>query len=264
MPAFDALTTPIASGDQFTLEIPDGWHQGRGAYGGFSIAAMVRAIESRVADPARRLRSLTVELPGPVLTGSATIDVDVLRTGSSVTTARATLAQADGVKAHAVAVLAAPRKLVVDSWQELVPPSAPPWTSVPAVPHNPAFPEFAQNFELRVVAGIPGQGGAASTIGYVRAREPGSTRDAAYYAALVDVWWPAILVRFRAMRPIATIAYMLELVGDIASVDPDAPVLYRGTVPVMSADGYCAETRELWTTDGRLLARNHQTIAVIA
>ena len=54
----------------------------------------------------------------------------------------------------------------------------------------------------------------------------------------------------------------LDIVGDAAAGDPDAPLLYRGTVPVCG-DGYFLETRELWSADGRLLALNHQTFAII-
>ena len=42
----------------------------------------------------------------------------------------------------------------------------------------------------------------------------------------------------------------------------DAPLAYRGVVPVCG-DGYFVETRELWGADGRLVARNHQTFAII-
>ena len=87
-------------------------------------------------------------------------------------------------------------------------------------------------------------------------RIPGAVRDAAFVAALIDAWWPAALVR-TSPRPLATIAYTLDLLADPAVID-DTPVLYRGTVPV-AADGYFVETRELWTADGRLLALNHQT-----
>ena len=67
------------------------------------------------------------------------------------------------------------------------------------------------------------------------------------------------MTRMAAPRPLATIAYTLDIVGGVAG---DAPLLYRGTVPV-AGDGYFLETRELWTEDGRLVAINHQTFAVI-
>ena len=273
MATLQEVTTPAADG---TLRIRDGWRQGRGAFGGLTIAAAVRAIEQRVADPRRKVRTVTAEIPGPTLPGEARFAVDVLRSGNSVTVARAALAQADEVTTHAVAVLAAPRELTEPpTWRELVAPDAPPWPSVPAVPLDFAGPEFAQHFEYRIVAGLPFAGargaaptGPAQTIGWVRAREPGEARDAAFVAALCDAWWPATLVRATAPRPLGTIAYTLEIVEDMTvldregGLDRDAPLLYRGTVPV-AGDGYFLETRELWTGDGRLLALNHQTFAVI-
>ena len=45
-------------------------------------------------------------------------------------------------------------------------------------------------------------------------------------------------------------------------LDPEAPLLYRATAPV-ATDGYCLETRELWSEDGRLVAINHQTFVII-
>lgn len=263
MASLDELSrpTPITPG-AFTLDVPAGWRQGRGAFGGLCVASLIRAIEATVGDPARRVRSVTAELPGPVDAGAADIAVEVLRAGNSVTTARASLTQPNGIKTHVVAVLAASRKSSDVAWQELVPPTAPAWTDVAALPWNPMFPEFAQHFEYRVVEGIPGSGAAARAIGWVRSRDPGSARDSAYIAALADVWWPASLVRFRAMRPAATIAYTLDIVGTLDGLDPDAPLLYRGTVPVVG-EGYFLETRELWGSDGRLVAINHQTFALL-
>ncbi|HVK83571.1 MAG TPA: thioesterase family protein [Kofleriaceae bacterium] len=259
-----AVTFPTRTSDGYRLEVAAGWRQGRGAYGGLVVASMVRAIEARIADPARKLRSLTAELPGPLETGSADLAVDVLRAGSSVTTARAAISQRGEVKAHAVAVLGATRKASDGvGWQDLVPPQAPGWREVAPTPFTAPFPEFAQHFEYRVIEGIPMSGAAARTLGWIRPRERGVLSEAAFLAGTIDAWFPAVLVRLPQMRPIGTIAYTLEIVGSLEGLDPDAPLLYRATVPVL-AEGYFLETRELWGEDGRLLALNHQTFAVIA
>lgn len=263
------VTTPTRTANGYQLTVPPGWRQGRGAYGGLCVASLVRALEDRIADPARKLRSLTAELPGPVEAGTAEIAVDILRAGSSVSTARASLAQNGEVKTHAVGVFAASRAATGGlAWQELEPPRAPAWAEVAAMPPTSskgpfAPPEFTQHFEYRVVEGIPLSGKPALTLGWVRAREPGELRDAAFLAATIDAWWPAAMVRMPTIRPLATITYTLELVGSVEGLDPAAPLLYRGTVPVFG-DGYFLETRELWGEDGRLLALNHQTFAVIA
>ena len=241
------------------LHVRDGWRQGRGAYGGLTIAAAIRAIEQRVADPRRSLRSVTAQIPAPTLAGEVQVEVDVLRSGSAVSFARAALRQDGEVTTHAVAVLAAAREHGDPlSWCHLAAPAAPSWRSLEPHPGMP-WPEFGQHFEYRIVTGIPFSGGGPDTIGWVRARDPGAARDAAYVAAMIDVWYPAVLAGMTAMRPMGTTAYTLDV---LELPDDHAPLLYRGTVDV-ARDGYFLERRELWTEDGRLLAINHQTFTVI-
>lgn len=268
--AASMLTRAGGDGAQFALDLPEGWAQGRGVYGGLVVGALIQAIEQHTADPARKVRSVTAQLPGPATPGTSSIDVALLRRGSAVSTVRAQLAQGGEVKAHAVAVLAADRKAGGPAWQDLVVPESPPWRSVPVLPISAAPaggrfapPEFTQHFEFRVVEGIPMTGAAARTIGWIRPHQAVARRDAAYAAALADVWWPAAMVRMTRPRPIATIVFTLDLVAGFDGLDPDAPLLYRGTAPV-AADGYFLETRELWGEDGRLIAVNQQTFVVIA
>lgn len=264
----DASTpTPTATGYRFDQEA--GWRQGRGAFGGLTIAGLVRAIEHRVADPRRIVRSVTAQLPAPFEPGTADLTVELLREGKNLTAARAALVQGGETRAHVVAILAAHRPGDGPlAWRDLAPPAAPPWRSLAALPVSTdprmVWPEFAQHFEYRIVEGLPFATGApARTVGWIRPRLPGAQRDAAYVAAVVDAWWPAAFTKFPPTRPCATIAYTLELVTNLDGLDPEAPLLYRGTVPVC-ADGFFLETRELWGEDGRLVALNHQTFAVIA
>jgi hypothetical protein len=254
------VTTPIDG----AITVDDTWLQGRGAYGGLTVAALIRAIEATVADPRRRVRSVTAELPAPTVVGTAAVEPEILRSGNQLTVARASIRQGDVITGHAVAVLAASRESGGDvAWRELQPPPLPAWPELAPVPVTAGpFPAFAQHFEFRVATGIPFTRGDSLTTGWVRARNPGTLRDAAYVAAMIDVWYPAFLVRARAPRPLATIAYTLELFDGLDGLAPDAPLAYRGTVPVCG-DGYFVETRELWGSDGRLVARNHQTFAII-
>jgi hypothetical protein len=260
-----SLTTPrLVSPRTFAIDVPDGWQQGRGAFGGFSIAVLVRAMEASEPAGDRSLRSLTVELPGPVLPGPASIAVEVLRRGSGVTTLAARLAQGDEVLAHAVGVLGKaradrPRRTF------LAPPSPPPWRDLRTHPMTESSfgPPFARSFDMRNVGPEPFAGGPeAVTSGWVRARNPGPARDAAYLAAMADAWWPASFSMETALRPTATIAYTLEIVGNLDGLDPEAPLFHRAHV-VAEHEGYVVEMRELWGEDGRLVALNQQTFAVI-
>src|SRR5262245_49584310 len=103
---FTSLTTPIpVEHGRFRVLVPDGWQQGRGAFGGFVVAMLVRAVERFAGDPARTLRSLTAELCGPTLPGEAELQVEALRVGSGVGTYAVRLRQSGEVQAHAVCVL---------------------------------------------------------------------------------------------------------------------------------------------------------------
>ena len=57
MASLTELSTPKRHGEQFQIDIPEGWKQGRGAFGGFTIGSLIRAIEAKVGDAARRVHS---------------------------------------------------------------------------------------------------------------------------------------------------------------------------------------------------------------
>jgi hypothetical protein len=260
MASLQDVTTPRFVGPHYQLDVAQGWRQGRGAFGGLVVGALIRAIEHRVADPARLVRSVTAELPGAVEHGTVDITVDLLRHGKNLSAVRAALTQQGEVRSHAVALLAASRPSAATvAWNELAPPAIVPWAEL-APMIAPA--EFAQHFEYHLAEGTIFSGGPPRVLGWVRPRDPGAACDAAYIAALADAWWPAAFVKFTALRPCATIAYTLDIVSSLDGLDPAAPLVYRASSPVV-ADGYFVETRELWTADRRLLAVNHQTFAII-
>jgi acyl-CoA thioesterase len=262
-PLSDVLT-PRPLGDRYQLEVAPGWRQGRGAFGGLVVGGLIRAIEQRIADPARTVRSVTAELPGPVEPGTVDITVETLRQGKNVSTARAALAQHGEVRSHAVAILGAARAGGV-AWNDRTPPELPPWADVAPSSMGGSTgigPEFAQYFEYRVVDGRLMSGNTGPALGWIRPRDPGAVRDAAYIAAVIDAWWPVAFIRLPQLRPMATIAFTLDLVAGLDGLDPAAPLRYRATAPVCT-DGYCLESRELWGNDGRLVAINHQTFVII-
>jgi hypothetical protein len=86
--------------------------------------------------------------------------------------------------------------------------------------------------------------------------------DAALALGLVDALWPATLVTFSELRPIATLTFAASLLVDPATIDPSQPLLHRGRL-VSRREGYATETRELWTPDGRLAVFNTQVMVVI-
>ena len=264
-PFCDVLEPVRLGATTFRLDVDDGWQQGRGAYGGLVVGAMVRAAMQAAGDPARRVRSVNAELLAPVPVGASILEVEAVRTSSALSVLRVVLrAEAEGEGAaplYTATVLCARDREGTPAWSLDAPPALPDVASIPVMPALPGvMPVFTQHFEYHPVGPAPYAGAEPRAEGYVRPRNPGERVDAAMLAALADCYWPAAFGRFEAPRPIATIAYALAIVDD--RLDADARVYQRAACNQL-AGGYAHETRAIWSPDGRLLATNQQVIAII-
>jgi hypothetical protein len=143
-------------------------------------------------------------------------------------------------------------------------PARPDWRAMEPLPMEPGMaPDFTRYFQYRAERDFPFSGGAEPVAqGWVCAKNPGVTRDAAYLAACIDAWWPALYTVEESPRPMATIAFTFQPFVRFEGLPLEAPLFHRARV-VAAADGYCVEHRELWGEDGRLLALNQQTMVII-
>jgi hypothetical protein len=259
-----ALTvTRIASTDRYRAHIAAGWQQGRGAFGGLVLGLLTRAMEEHAPDPTRPLRTLAGEIGAPVLVGEVELQVEVLRQGTGITSLHARLLQQGEVRAHASAIFA--RDRITDrEFLGLQPPMLPPPEEVEVLPVGPPFgPEFGPAFEFRVTGPMPFSGSLElRSEGYIRAVSPPRTLRAAEVVALADAWWPTALSREEGPRPMATLTFGLQCALDPAELDPNQPLIHHARA-LFATDGYLTELRELWTLDGRLVALNPQTFAII-
>ncbi len=257
----ELLTARPAGPGEFLTTLPDGWHQGRGLFGGLLTGLMTRTLETFV--PGRPLRSLTAELFAPAQPGPATLRVQVLREGNAVTTVSVALLQGDMV-AHGVGVLGQTR--VTDRERmELTPPTPGDWSQSEVLPIEPPLaPEFSQHWEFRPVRYLPlGDEGVSAAEVWVRPKSRGARRDTAYLACCADACWPTLLATEAQPRPMATIAFTFQpFLHSLEGLDPEAPYFHRARL-VAATDGYVVEFRELWSHTGRLLALNQQTFVII-
>lgn len=260
-PLDQLMSSQPQGGGRYVAHVPDGWQQGRGAFGGLVLGILARAMETELGTPDRSLRSMTGELCGPTLPGPVEVRVETLRTTSNVSTMAVRLVQSGEVQAHAVGVFARPRG-EQDTRSSLSAPSLRSWREMPPLPMDPPFaPTFAQFWEFRSDGPLPFSGAPEPlTAGWIRPRVSGR-RDAAWVVACADAWWPALFTTALAPRPVGTIAYSLQLVSGLDDL-PDAPLAHFAR-DLGRHQGYAAEHRELWTEDGRLLALNQQTFAII-
>jgi hypothetical protein len=273
----DLITpTPAGAPHHFTLDVPDGLQQGRGAWGGLATGAMVSAAQQVDPRPEMAVRTLNAQLVAPVMVGRAHLEVEQLRRGSATNTLAVRMRDGEGaLLAHGVVVLGAARRGegMPDGpgWQSIVPPAelaAGPDCVPVAEVGPPLAPDFTVQLEFRPLIGIPYQGLETDvTTGWIRPKGPVSRLDAAVVAALADAWWIVVVVRLATIRPAATVGFGLELPLDPAALPRDgdgllAPLFHRGRT-IAAREGFTVETRELWTVDGRLVSWNTQTVAVI-
>lgn len=251
-------------GGSLGWDVPDGWQQGRGAWGGLVAGAVVRAVEECEPDPSRRLRTVSLHLPGPLGVGAASVRVDPLRLGSAMSTWSVTVESAGALCAQAVVLTGTARvpEETTLGWGTAGAPSLPPWPDLPPLPSGlPGMPTFLQHVELRVVEGLPLVGGQGRAAGYVRFVEQRSW-DAAQLLGIVDAWYPTALVALPAQRPMATVTSANHLLVDPATIPSGEPMLYAAAMAA-AHDGFTTETRRLWTLDGRLAVENHQSVVLI-
>jgi hypothetical protein len=273
---FEAATTlerldrgSDAEASFFRADVPDGWQQGRGAFGGLVLGMLLRAMEHHEGDARRTARTLNGDLAGPVLPGPAEIAVETLRRGSNQSNLRATLRQQGQVLASATAVLSAPRRKRDDAGQErtlvLPPPAfaATPSDAPVVALAPPLAPVFTPHFEYRPTGPLPFSAGRdAIAEGFVRERIAPTVLDAPMLVGLLDAYWPAVLAVVSNPIAVATISFQAEFLVDPRTLDPTAPLGYRARA-VADRDGFIVEFRELHGPSG-VVAMNQQTFAVLA
>ena len=143
------------------------------------------------------------------------------------------------------------------------PPQVPPLAQTPRIPIGGAkAPRFTQHVDFRPCWGRgPFDSGAAEQRfgGWTRPVEP-TTGDAGLALLLLDAWPPAIFAGARHPVPAATVVLSAHFLRPIAP-DPAWIVTVAGRA---TDEGYASQDNEVWSGDGRLLARAQQLFAVLA
>jgi len=266
-----APTGPLAGdppGLRAVWEVPDGWHQGRGAWGGLVLAAQVDCVAR--LEPARRVRTVTAQFLAPVPAGTCVLDVVRARHGSTLSAWNTTVRDGAGaLLAQATVLTGGPRAADTHvpsrGWPVVTAPPAPDWPEVPTVAVAPPLgPEFAAHLSFRPLQGRPGSGDPARVLGWIGLgqSEPPVDWTPALLLGLVDAWWPTTYTVVRQARPMGTVAFSAHLLVEPADVAPGAFLLHEGTLTGVE-EGFTSEQRRLWTSDGRLVVDNHQSIALI-
>jgi len=258
-------TLELVAPGRYRARIDDGWWVGTGPNGGYVGAILLRALQHAVADPERACRSFTVHYLARPDAGTADVEVTVERAGRSLTSVSARLVQGDRTLAIAVAALSKARP--GPEFIDVVMPDVPgPDDALPGPFEGPGpssgLHTLGQRYETRRALGPMAFSGAdeAVTGGWIRFSEGGPI-DAAALVAFADAWMPALFGRIRGPWAITTV----DLTVHVRSLPPegyDDWCLLRFS-SVASADGFCEEDGEIWSSDGQLLAQSRQLAALI-
>lgn len=240
--------------DRHAALVPEGWGQGRAAFGGLTVAYAVRALEDGIPE-GRRIRSVSATFFSPALVGELEIVRVASRVGRAATLAEAHVRQGDELRLSVTAVFGEDRATAIDV---PAPPTSPPGEPGPVLPYVPGVtPEFTRNFAYRFHAGgLPFSGAEhAAFAGDVRARDPGPV-DAGVVLALLDAWPAPALSLLRAPAPASTVSW---LVGFVAAPSGDAADTWRYEAGTPAAgQGYATVEAGLRRADGALVAWSRQ------
>jgi len=268
-PLWHALALGGPAGDA-TITVPPDWTQGRTAFGGLPAAACVRAMQELVAsDPVastqpRLVRSVTVHFIAPISVGPARVPARLLRTGRHMTQAAAEVWSGDRLALMANASFGTSRPSELGLPSLTAPKLAPP-DALLAMHYMPGeMPAFTQHFDYRwATSNFPFSGSDLPVIeGWCRPHHDVAI-DPAVLLMLVDAWPAPVLSMATDRTRASSVTWMVNFIGDALSEPiPEGSwvkVVQRTTA---SAGGYADGIADVWTADGRLLARSRQLVTV--
>jgi hypothetical protein len=242
-------------------EVPEDWMQGRTVFGGLQAALALRATRALVP-PDAPLRTLQAVFAAPVPAGEVRVQAEVLRTGSSTSQVEARLT--DGARTLAVflVVFGAAR----DSEVALAPPQPSLDSNAPIeVPFVPGvMPSFTQFFSARWLrGGLPFTGSEVpEAVIEVDMQDDAATAGEAHVLAIADCLPPVALSLLSAPAAVATMTWMVEMIGR-----PDGLPLQGWRLDadlVAAGEGYASQSVMVWGPAGRPVALSRQSMVVFA
>jgi acyl-CoA thioesterase len=262
--SFDVASAVSATGvkGEFTCEVPEGWGQGRAAYGGLAGAYLVRAAEMFMGSE-RPLRSFNLVFVGPLKTGPATLTVEVLRSGGSLTHLEVRLFN-EGVLATSAYVACARARASEAAAMQLPVPEMPPVEGAMEMAFVPGMmPEFMRFMEMRwTVTSFPFSGSEKGHVqGWLRPRNP-ATPGLPLMVGLMDAWPPPVWSLLDGLGRGSSVNWHANFAPAAfeSELRPDSWYFWDSHL-TYARDGYSDMDASLWSENGELLAMSRQLFA---
>ncbi len=259
---FDRDTAVVPQGDgRFAATIASGWRAGRGPHGGYLAAMLLKALIAEVDDPERAPRSLTIHYARAPEPGPIEIEVTAERSGRSVSTLSARMAQAGRTTALALSAFSVPWR--APSANELpMPDLAAPDAARRSTPKLfDGAPEFTRHLIMQPrVGAVPfaGSGAPMRIGGWIGLPEPRPV-DAPALALFADAWFPPSFIALDSPAISPTIDLTVHFRQSTADCPCDPAALCLSVFETrLLHDGLFEEDGVIWAPDGTVLAQSRQ------
>lgn len=255
---FDRDTSVSSAGNgRWLARIDPKWNIAGTPNGGYLISIVLAAIARTLPHPDPF--AVTAHFPSRTEMGEANIEVEVVRSGRTHSTASARLVQGDGTRVHVVATFgdfdAVTGPTVV---RETPPAFPPPDECVPAT--GEVAPDFIKQFDLRLTpdtatwaTGRPS--GVAEMCGWIRFGD-GRDPDTKSLPLFADSFPPTVFNVGPAMW-----VPTLELTAHVRGRPAPGWLQCRFQTRYL-IQGYLEEDGEIWDSEGRLVALSRQLARV--
>lgn len=262
MTGFNEIANNVAIEDEgYRGVIPDGWRQGRTAYGGLTAGLSLIAAQKQFPD-LPPFRSATINFIGPV-TGNPVFTSRKLRQGRNVTSVE-TQGTVDGQSvSNATFIFAAERASAISI--DYPAPDAPlPAECEPFTPPGAEgfVPAFFNRFDTRLIEGARPMSGAKE--GYIRTwsrhHDAASREGIASLLTLGDVLPPSAAPLFKELGPVSSVNWIFTVLSD--SPKTEDGWWHVETKLTAAMGGYSTQVMRIWNMDGQLVAEGMQCVAI--
>ena len=248
---------PLENG--FALTIPEDWHQGRTAYGGFSAALALSAASRQCGPGLPPLRSASISFVGP-LYGPVELRARLLRQGKNATWASVEVLRDAAVALSANFVFMGP----VDSTLRLNDCPAPEGLIAPedavVVQLTPDQPMVVRHHFDQRFALPPAPGPQPEVCRWVRLRRPEGLDPAVALLLMGDLTPPAVLPLLGRKVPASSMIWQVNFLTDRPETR-DGWWLVRSRA-TYAANGCSSQIMELWNADGEPVMAAMQSVAM--
>ncbi|MEP7223234.1 MAG: thioesterase family protein [Novosphingobium sp.] len=254
-----SAAAPIEGG--FALTVPEGWHQGRTAYGGFSSALALSAAQQLGGAGLPPLRSVAVSFVGP-LYGSIEVGARLLRQGKNATWIAVEITRDGEVGMTATFVFMGSIASTVYLNNRPVPDGLIPVEQALPVPFSLVTPMFLkQFFEARFA--VPRDTSTpprAEVCWWVRLKDHGSQDMMAGLLLLADALPPGIMPLADRSMPVSSMNWQANLLSP-ALTTHDGWWLARSSADY-AEHGCSSQLMDIWNAEGVPVMSGMQSIAV--